>query len=143
MKGLLRIAAGGAVVLGFLAVAAVAYFFIAGPDLDRSSKAYVDTAIPKIVAAWSWPELEQRASPEYVKELKAAFSASPQLGALKQYQASVGEAEIQLFTPRGIYRVEALYYGQAIFENGPAYIAISLVKVADQWQITGFKVHLK
>ena len=71
------VAAVAALFLVFLVTVAglIGYAAVVGPELDASSKAYVDEAVPRIIANWSVDELLSR-----VIEWRyptAALSAAP------------------------------------------------------------------
>lgn len=57
----------GSIFLALIVLGAIGIAFVAvrGNALDNESKAYADTAIPKIVSTWSEKALLDRASPEF------------------------------------------------------------------------------
>lgn len=121
------------------------YLSYIGPRLDASSKAYVDGQIPAIVSGWSGDELLKRAAPELrqvvtdKKQLDQLFANLSRLGKLKHYDGSKGEANITLTLRQGRV-VTASYVASAKFENGPAQIAVRLIRHGSQWQLLYFNV---
>ena len=124
---------------GFVGVAAYK-----GRALDRSSKAYVDAALPKIVSSWSKVELTNRMYPPMrgtvdPVQLSLVFDRYRLLGALKSIEGAKGEALITYNTKNG-KEIVANYMAKASFENGPADIKISLRQANGKWWITGLHV---
>jgi len=137
---------GGIVLVLLLAFAGV-FLYVAhiGPELDASSKAYVDSVVPVILRGWSVDELEKRASPQFLKvakrdQMTMLFSKLSQLGALKQYDGSKGDANISYTTKEGKV-ISAKYLAHARFENGDAEIRIALIQINGEWRILGFYVN--
>ncbi|MEI9998629.1 MAG: hypothetical protein WDO13_05410 [Verrucomicrobiota bacterium] len=111
--------------------------------LDKSSHRYVEGAIPPIVDHWSKDELEKRESPDFGQgtsdaDLARLFAKFSRLGAVRGYHDAIGEASIRLTS--GGLRITAAYRMDAIFQNGPASILVSLVRINHQWAIAGFRV---
>ena len=128
-----------------LAGAFAGYMAYVGPKLDASSKAYVDSQIPAIVSDWSEEQLLKRAAPELLrvitdkKQLDQLFENLSRLGKLKRYGGSKGEANILLTLKQGRV-ITASYVAHAEFENGPAQIAVRLIRHGSQWQLLYFNV---
>jgi hypothetical protein len=123
----------------------IAYLANAGAALDTSSKAYVDEAVPAIVARWSKEQLAMRAAAQFRaaasdQQLTQVFAKFSQLGALKTYDGSKGESHTSL-TPQQGKVVTAAYLANATFEKGPAQISVRLVQADGQWQILHFAVN--
>jgi hypothetical protein len=136
----------GAILLGLLVIAGgfIGYFVYVGNGLDKSSKAYVDEAIPAIVTNWSPDELVKRESKAFQKatndeQLVKLFSAFRRLGALKEYKGCKGDANMNYTTESGSV-VTATYLGHATFDNGDAEIKVVLVQQDGQWKIQGFRI---
>lgn len=136
----------GAIFLVILILAAVGIGIVAvkGSALDKQSKAYVDGAVPIIVAAWDEQELLSRASPEFVQTIKKEdldrlYVMFRKLGRLRDYQGAEGQCYMSVTTQNG-KRTTAEYTAKASFDAGPAVIKISLIKHGDQWQIVGFHI---
>jgi hypothetical protein len=136
----------GAIVFALLVMAGgvVGYLVYTGSALDRSSKAYVDEAIPAITKGWSPDELLKRESPAFLKatsdaQLMKLFEGSRRLGVLKSYEGSKGEAKIN-YMPNSGKMISADYTAQATFANGKAQIKVLLIQVNGQWKIQGFSV---
>lgn len=70
MKKALMILGGIFILVIVLLVGGLAILHVQGRALDRESKAYVDAAIPAIVAKWDINEIEKRISPEFKATLK-------------------------------------------------------------------------
>jgi hypothetical protein len=124
--------------------ACVGYGFWKGPVLDKESKAYVDAAVPVIVARWDKQELGKRASPELIESAKHEdvtgffLQLSRRFGALIHYDGSLGDSRIA-FTPKGLL-ITARYTAKARFARGSAVIQVSLIKHGEDWQFMGFVV---
>lgn len=129
------------IICGALFIGVAAY---RGRALDSSSKAYVDAAVPAVLASWSAEELMTRAAPELEKsttseqavELFRRFSA---LDSLREYQGSKGEARI-MYTIKNGKVVTAEYVARSLFSNGAAEIRVGLVQRDGRWQILSFFV---
>ncbi len=124
---------------GFVGVAAYK-----GRRLDRSSKAYVDVALPKIISSWSKVELTNRMYPPMrgtvnPVQLSLVFDKYRLLGLMKNIEGAKGEALITYNTKNG-KEVVANYMAKANFANGPANIKISLIRANGMWWITGLHV---
>lgn len=132
------------IVLGSVLFAIAAY---RGSKLDAESKAYVDRAVPQIVASWDPKELLNRASPELLKvapaeKVEVMFKMfSEKLGKYKEYKGSKGDSLVNI-TPQGKV-VTAAYMTQATFEEGDATIRIRAIKHGARWQILEFYVDSK
>jgi len=121
------------------------YAAVTGPDLDASSKAYVDDAVPRIIANWSVDELLSRGAPRIrdtvdMGQLRAAFGKLSALGPMVSYDGAKGTSRMA-FTPAEGKVVGAVYLARATFEKGRAEIRISLLQVGGQWRIQGFSVN--
>ncbi len=120
------------------------YAAFTGPALDVSSKAYVDEAVPKIIANWSVDELLQRGGPRIrdsidLEQLGSVFGRLRTLGPLVSYDGAQGTARMS-FTPSDGRVVGAVYLARARFERGRAEIRISLLQIDRQWRIQTFAV---
>ena len=136
----------GAIVLGLLVIVGgfIGYMAYVGNGLDKSSKEYVDQAIPAIVTGWSPDQLVKRESTAFQKatsddQLVRLFAAFRRLGALKEYQGCKGDSNVN-YTTRSGKVITANYVGHATFENGTADIKIILVQENNTWKIQGFRV---
>jgi len=126
--------------------AAIAYFSVTGNALDKESQAYVDSAVPAIALHWSQDELTRRASAEFTRAVKdddlvkllSVFRRD--LGDLRKYEGSTGDAFISLTTQNGKV-ITANYVASAEFENASATIHVKLIKHGEGWQILGFHVN--
>jgi hypothetical protein len=122
----------------------IGYAAITGPKLDASSKAYVDDAVPKIIATWSVDELLRRGAPRIrdtvdMDQLRGVFGQLSALGRLRSYDGAKGTSRMA-FSPSQGKVVGAVYLARATFENGQAQIRISLVQLGGQWRIQAFSV---
>lgn len=130
--------------LGVLGVLAIGWLAFEGQSLDRSSRKYVDAAVPAIVGGWRAGELLERASPEFRERLgdfdvHGVFQRMATLGGLRQYAGAKGEATIRI-APQGRV-ITAEYLAGALFEGGEAEIRIGLVREKGEWRIFGFQVN--
>jgi hypothetical protein len=137
----------GLVFLGLLAVAVIGIAIMAwkGTELDKESKAYVDTAVPAIVTSWDQQQLMDRACTQLTQattpnDLDRLFAWFRTLGRLKSYQGCQGQAKIAVTSGTG-KTISAHYTAKASFENGYAAIEVNLVKAGDLWKIAGFRVN--
>ncbi len=113
--------------------------------LDKSSKAYIDEVIPRIISSWNSQELISRASPEFLNDVPKEkldnlfkwFSA--RLGTLKIYAGSKGSSFIKI-SPSGKIEI-ASYVAQSVFEKGEAQIKIDVIQHNNKWQMLGFYVN--
>lgn len=113
-------------------------------NLDAESKAYVDSAVPAIVANWNEHELLDRATPELRKSITPAalddlFNRLSHLGAMVEYDGATGQATMSYFTGAGS-TVSASYVAKARFQNGTATFEIVLMKRGGHWMIHNFHV---
>jgi hypothetical protein len=127
-----------AIVLGGLALV---YITIKGPELDRESHAFVDSAIQTIASDWNEQALLDRAAPEFKQAvgqgvLDRMFVRFRQLGALQEYRGATGDASV---SPRN-FGATALYFARGTFAAGDAVIRIALVKREGEWRILGFQI---
>jgi hypothetical protein len=144
MKKLLIIL--GSIFLIIILVVAVGIGIVAvkGTAFDKESKAYVDSTVPMLVAAWDEKELLSRASPEFTQavkdeELDKLYGMFRRLGKLREYQGSEGQSNMSVNSWSGRV-VSAAYTARASFDAGPAVIKIALIKHGDNWQIYGFHI---
>ena len=126
-----------------LAIAGAASLAIVGKKMDRESKAYVDAAIPAIIADWDVAELQKRASTEFsdsvdYDDVADYFESLQQLGKLEEYRGSTGDSHITLSLTG--YEITADYTVNADFEKGSVEIQVSLIKLGS-WQILDFQVN--
>jgi hypothetical protein len=128
-------------VVGALGFGLIAFF---GTGFDKSSKAYVDDAVPQIVSNWSADELTRRVAPEYMQLFKKADieslfqKMSQRLGPMQKYGGSTGDSKMNFSSGGGT--VSATYVCHATFKGGDATINVVLVRSQGQWMIAGFHV---
>lgn len=123
--------------------ATIASVTIIGKKLDKESKAFVDAAVPAIVADWDVEELQKRASPELdasvdYDDVEDYFGSLQELGKFQEYNGSTGDSNITISLSG--YEITADYTASADFEAGSVEMQISLIKHGSQWQILDFKV---
>ena len=128
------------VVLGGIVFGIAAYL---GAGFDRTSKAYVDDAVPAIVAAWSSDELLRRVDPEYLHLFKkdavdSLFQKFARLGAFERYAGSKGEASMNFDS--GSFRITAKYECEVVFKNGHATVLMTLLRADGGWKVVGFHI---
>jgi hypothetical protein len=133
------------VVLLVAAAGGIGYIAYVGGKLDKQAQAYVDEAVPRIVAEWSADELQRRASPEFLHatkpdDLRSLFVLFAKLGPLIQYGGAKGQATIYASAGAG-KRVTASYVAQATFKNGAATIEITLRRIDGVWRVDAFRVN--
>jgi hypothetical protein len=133
----------GAIAIAFVGLVSIAAY--TGPSFDRASKAYADAAVVAIASGWNEKDLVERASPQLMAavgdqdRLDRALGVWRELGALKKYDGSKGEAHIVFSWPGGRV-VTATYVSRVEFEHGSATIEISLIRSDGAWKIRGFEV---
>jgi hypothetical protein len=145
MKKFLLVLGGLTLFLIILFVGNICYMAIKGPQLDASSKAYVDANIPTIISSWSEDELLKRASKELQENLAGQqgnnfFSKVKQLGKYQSYEGCEGQSYINYSLKYGKV-ITALYTANANFQNGKAKIKMELVWRNGQWQIAMITVN--
>jgi len=146
MKRTLQVLGAILTVLVVVIGGVIAYFFYVGPQLDASSKAYVDENVPLIVKAWSEEELWLRAAPELkevltreqVASLFGKFSKT--LGNLQRYEGSTGDATLAFVLDKGKV-ITARYRAKTEFERGSAVVNVALIQHDGQWQLLGLHVN--
>lgn len=122
----------------------IGYAMWNGPRLDASSKAYVDDALPRIMAHWSVDELLERGAPRIRAEsdrarLRETFGRLAALGQLLTYDGAKGTSRMA-FTPADGEVIGAVYLARATFEHGRAQVRVSLIQDHGRWLIQTFSV---
>jgi Na+-transporting methylmalonyl-CoA/oxaloacetate decarboxylase gamma subunit len=117
---------------------------VKGSALDKESKAYVDSVVPRIVSNWDESELLSRASSEFMQatdkqELDKLYTLFRKLGKLRVYEGSKGQSYISMTIQNG-KSVTAVYTCKADFDAGPADIKVSLIQHGGRWEVAGFNV---
>jgi hypothetical protein len=120
-------------------VAAILIVAVKGKNLDRESQAFVDRAIPAIIANWDVKEVEKRASPEFnsgvdYDDMDDLFALLQRMGDLKSYNGSTGNASLTISFRHG-YEITADYTANAEFDEGTVEIQMALILHAGEWQI--------
>ena len=136
----------GAIFAFVIVVGTISYFAAAhqGVAFDKSSRAYVDSAIPQIVSSWNAQELKNRASPELLsmmpsdKLLEAFAEFSGKLGRLTRYNGAQGGSVTAMSSAGKV--VTAQYVVSLTFEGGPASLSIGLILRDEQWKIISFYI---
>lgn len=139
----------GAMTLIVVIVVAVGLAVVAykGKTLDAESKAFVDKAIPTIVASASKELLFQLATPELrestkPEDLNTLFDIFSRLGPLVAYEGATGDATMSYMAGTG-GTVSATYVANAKFQNGTATFRIVVLKRDDRWMIHNFNINPK
>jgi hypothetical protein len=122
------------------------YGSIYGPSLDKESKTWVDTTIPKIVSLWDAneaeanmsPKLLQTTSPSTIQSLFSRFSTI--LGPIKKYNGSTGQSGIHLHNFQ--FYITGDYVSDVSFEKGDAEIDTQTLKVGNSWKLIYFYVNI-
>jgi hypothetical protein len=115
-----------------------------GNNLDRESQAYVDTAVPAILAIWSKDALLDRATPELranakPEDLRSLFDWASRLGPFEAYEGATGDSNMSFMFGGGSI-ISARYAAKVKFRNGTATIRIVLLKRDGNWMINGFRI---
>lgn len=136
----------GAIFFAIVLVWTIRFVVLTGkePDLDKESKAYVDTVIPKILAnisketLFTYSDDELKKSPN--SEFEKAFKYFDKLGKFVEYKGSKGQAKISIKT--GSVKVITAYYEADVeFTTGPATAKVTIVKRGNDWKIIGFYIN--
>jgi hypothetical protein len=145
MRAVLRtlgiIVVGACVVVG----GGIAYVTHLGRSVERDAQAYVDAAVPAIVATWSADEMRRQASPELLQhttsdEMHTLFARFARLGPLVTYQGATGD-DWSVSTSAGSGEiVTARFVARATFAHGTAAIDVAVVKAGGAWKIQRFNV---
>jgi hypothetical protein len=133
----------GSITLILVAIAAA--FVLRGNQLDASSKAFVDTNMPRFFSTFSKDELfkistvllRQNMSSDETDHL---FSKLKQLGQFQKYEGSKGEANIVFNYKKGTVTTTADYLTSASFQNGPVQAEVKLIRNSGQWQINDLSI---
>lgn len=144
MKLVLSIVGGIFLALALIVGAFVGYSAYRGPQLDASSRTYLDENLPPILSTWSTQELRSRASSQLLdvfndEQARLLFKKLSALGELRKYGDVKGEANIA-FTPDAGRVITAIYSARAHFENGDAVVRVRLILQDDQWRFLSFYV---
>lgn len=138
----------GGIFLVIVIVAVIGFAIIAtkGSALDKESKAYVDEVVPMILTDLNQETLFKYASPELIdsasqEEFDKLFNWFNKLGDFKEYKESSGQAGMH-YNQKG-ETISAQYVAQVEFENGPAQVAVGIIKKDDRWQIFNFRINSK
>lgn len=127
-------------------VIAAAIFIPRTLKLDREATAYIQDAVPKIVANWNSQELVDRATPELLDSAKSRdqldrlFAMFRQLGSFKHLDKPEGVVVSSAFTGSGTVTL-GNYTANGEFEKGAATIKIQLRRVNGTWKINGFRIN--
>lgn len=127
-------------------VIAAAIFIPRSLKLDRDATAYIQDAVPKIVAHWNSQELVSRATPNLLSAAKSRdgidrlFVMFQQLGSLDHLGIPKGEVESSAFSGAGVATF-GNYTVRSNFKNGEATIQIQLLRLNDGWKINGFHIN--
>lgn len=136
----------GCVTLVAIITGAVGFGLLAykGSELDAESRAFIDGAVPVIVAHWNRQELLDRATHELranadPEQLRTMFDALSRLGRLVEYGGATGQA-IAAYIAGGESTVSGRYVARARFEGGSATFRIGLLKRDGHCLIHSFHV---
>lgn len=116
-----------------------AYYFLSAGPLDKESKTWVDTVMPKILETWDPNEIIKNASPEWLqtvpeeKTKEFTDAVRQEFGTLAKYASSTGEAGIRVnnFSTT----ITAEYIVEADFTKGHGRVFIKGIKENGQWKI--------
>ncbi|MHB8536246.1 MAG: hypothetical protein ACYDBW_12485 [Sulfuricaulis sp.] len=146
MKKFLSIIGGVFLVFVIVIAGIIGYAAYQGPELDASSKAYVEANIPAILSTWSKDELLKRSSPQLLKvvnenpgQVDQLFQKLSKLGAMRGFGGVKGDSRVS-YTPQEGKLTTASYVATAKFENGEGRISVRLIQSSNQWQLLYFHV---
>ena len=145
MRKIIAICAAASAAVLFTFAVAIAIVAVASKKLDLESHQYADASILAVVARWDTGALMTRASaqlgasPESANEIRNVFSGFRILGQLTKYDGSYGSAQF-IVKPNGDAVAMAEYVARAEFQNGPAGIRVTLIRIGDGWKILRFAV---
>lgn len=136
-----------ALVLTVIAMAAVAAAVLVprGLHLQAGAAAYVEAAVPQLVAHWTPDALQQRAAPELLQQtdrqqLAALFAWFSTLGELIHMDTPVGHIGRGTYPGTTFSGTWADYVTHAQFDAGTAQIKTVLRRHDGRWQIIGFHI---
>jgi hypothetical protein len=146
MRNLLKML--GIIIVGIFVVAGIGIAYLAhlGAGVDRDAQAYVDAAVPAIVADWSVAEMRRQASPDLLKNVKPddlqnLFALFAKLGPLVAYQGSKASGWT-VGTSIGSGKTVTVHcVAHATFAHGAATIDVVVLKQSDVWKIYRFNVN--
>ena len=133
----------GALSFSFIVYSAVMFgvVYLRSGDIDKSSKEFVDEAVPAITSNWSVTELKNRATPDLAAfiSLESSLQQMSELGPLVNYGGSEGSAKmsVNFFAQK---ELEANYKASAEFTKEKATFFIGLKNINGQWKISNFKI---
>ncbi|MBI5545996.1 MAG: hypothetical protein HY901_19060 [Deltaproteobacteria bacterium] len=115
-------------------------------ELDKTSKEFVDTLLPKVGATWDKATVLAEASPDFSEvrpgqpDLDSLFGVfRERLGSMREYQGSQGTSFVNYFNGRK--HTGARYRASATFEKGRAEILVQLTQTDAGWKLAGFHVN--
>jgi len=121
--------------------------FYKGSALDDESRKYVEATVPPILSTWSVAKLKESSSPQLLEVLENGaettarlFEKLSTLGQLQKFYDVTGEASMNASTEHG-NSITANYTAKADFENGPAIITISLIRLNEKWLLLRLNVN--
>jgi hypothetical protein len=130
-----------------LCVAVFGYSFSRGLGLDRTGKAYAQSAVSAITSHWDPREFRVRATDDLNSRID-----DQKLVALFVWFSSLGHRIIDKGCQGGITRIYRSFPSEPgatsgrydcleTFQEGDATISITLIRQNGAWQITGFRVN--
>jgi hypothetical protein len=146
MLRVLRIVVYVVVSITVLAGAGIAYLVHTSKVVDSDAQAYVDVAVPKIIANWSVDAMRQEASPDLLKSVKPddlqnLFALYAKLGPLVTYQ-NAKASDWNVSTSLNGGKVTTVHcIAHASFAHGEATIDVVARKQDDAWKIQRFNVN--
>jgi hypothetical protein len=116
--------------------------------LNKESKNYVDTVLPKILYNFDENVFMQYAAPELIKnvsqdKVKKIFLVYKELGKFEKYLGSKGKAKVSFAIMEWKKWTYAKYTAKAKFSKGDANIKITIIKENGQWYIYHLKITSK
>lgn len=119
------------------------------PELEKTSREFVESNLPAILDKWDQNEVEKLASEPLAKAFKdkpeqftTMFDRYKSLGKIKSLGTYDG-AVVEQTSHQGIKAVFALYRVGYQFENGDANITVQLIQENQAWRILGINVKPK
>lgn len=146
MRSIFKIIGGAALAFGILSGVYVAVNAVKASRLEASSRSYVESNLPLILASWSVETLQSHAAPQLLKamnerpgRLETIREGFDHLSKLGIYQRLSGvQGRTFIFTAGGQTVISASYEATAHFENGAARIRVRLIQDAGAWRILEF-----
>ncbi len=146
MSKLLKILGGVFLALVITGIGAAMYFIPKANRLNEDAVGYIEKNVPAIVSGWNPEELIKRGAPEMLTptaktDLPKLFTWLSTLGKLKKLDKATGNIFANANTNSAVNGTFGKFTSKAEFDAGTAVVTVSLKRVGESWQITGFYVN--